>query len=86
MQEDATRIVGCETLTVFEFYRSLDAIALILFLFFLLCNNCYTHEIVLIRNFFCTLFPCTRWFQRGYVCGRLGVWSTWIYCFAFIQA
>ena len=31
MQEDATRILGCETLTVFEFQSSLDAIAVILF-------------------------------------------------------
>ena len=41
--------------------------------------NCYTHEVLLIHNFLCTLFPCTRWFQGGYACTQLGVWSTWIY-------
>ena len=37
MQEDATKILGCETLTVFhsELYRSLDAIAFIYLFIFL---------------------------------------------------
>ena len=68
-----------------SFIGHLMQLLLFIYLFFWLCN-CYTHEVLLIHNFVCTLFPCTRWFQGGYACAQLGVWSTWIYCFAFIQA